>query len=68
MEATCLCQMVFVSSGCILWVAYVWINVEALVVEHGGGELHHLGQNEEILQTVRDFFGDELHEVGHQLV
>lgn len=47
---------------------YVGIDVEALVVEHGGGELHHLCEDEEVLQAMRYLFGDELNEVRDQLV
>lgn len=46
----------------------VWINMETPVVEHGGRELHHLGQDEETLEIMRDFFGYELHEIRYQLV
>ena len=48
--------------------ADVGVYEEALVVEHRGGELHDLSEDEEVLEVVRDFFGDELHKVRDQLV
>ncbi len=39
------------------------VDVEALVVEHGGGELHHLGKDKDVLEVVGHFFGDVLYKV-----
>ena len=46
----------------------IWVDVEALVVEHGGRELHHLLEDEQALEVMGDLFRYELHEVRYQLV
>lgn len=43
----------------------VRVDVEALIVEHGGGELHHPGKDKKILKVVGYFFGDVLYKVGY---
>lgn len=50
--------------GCVE-ITHIGVHVEAFVVEHGGGELHHLRQGEYVFQFVCDLFGNELHKVGH---
>ena len=41
----------------------VRVEVETPIVEHGGGELHHMGENKERFEVVGHFFGDELHKI-----
>lgn len=48
--------------------AYVRVNEETLIFKHSGRELHHLSENKQISEVVSDLFGDELHEVRHELV
>lgn len=42
---------------------YVGIDIEGFVIEHGGGEFHHLGEDKEVLEVVSDLFRDELDKI-----
>lgn len=42
----------------------VGVDVEALIVEHSRGELHHLREDKKIFEVVGYFFGDVLYKVG----
>jgi len=43
---------------------YVGGDVEVWVVEEGGDEVEHLFEREEGFEVVRNFLGNELHEIG----
>lgn len=47
---------------------YIWINVKAFVLKYGEYELQNLPEDEEIFEVMCYFFGNELHEIGHELV
>lgn len=43
----------------------VGVDVEALIVEHGGCKLHHLREDKKIFEVVGDLFGDVLYKIGN---
>ncbi len=47
---------------------YVGIDVEGCILHQSLSHVHHLGQDEDILQTVGNLLRNELNEVGDQLV
>lgn len=47
---------------------YIWIKVKAFVLEYGECELQDLPEDKEIFEVMCHFFGNELHEIGHELV
>ena len=48
--------------------SYIGVDEEGLVVGHGGCELHHLIEDECIVERMCDFLCDELYKVGNELV
>jgi hypothetical protein len=48
--------------------AHIRINVERLVLNQGLGHVHDLCKDEDILETVGDLLGNELHKIWHKLV
>lgn len=57
-----------VNMNAIIKATHIRIDVKRLVLDQCFGHSHHLRQDKDIIQAVRNLLRDELHKVWHKLM